>query len=507
MRRGSLAMLAIVCLAASACELAGAWRSDKPEAAPGFLFVRKPKGGLTLTSIAVDPQELLQQPLLVPDGSAGRPFATVSAALAAAPAGALVSIDEGDFEERLLIVRPVLLLGRGAGKTRLLQPAGSIGAALELRDAGRVELRGLAVEGGEAGVFVDKDSQLRLEAVALRGFNEAALVARGGAVAMVAVEIVDVGHGVAGRGVELFGGSLDARKVVLRAAGRRAIVLHKATAVLTDVDAANSAVAALQAIDGSVARVVRGRFEHLGGAALYAGASRLIVEGAHLAWNEYGIIGFRGADLGISDAELLDQRVAAIAMVSSRGFVRRCHIARGGSEGAIAITEASGPVALTDNSIQEPGTMGVHITHSTVIARGNSITGAGLDGQKDLGDAFFAIDADVSLDENVLRANAGSGVETLRTKLRMKGNGLLNNGRAGVLLLDRSKATATGNYFEKNQGASVELAEGARATLAKNRFGGGSQLDIDIACASRGVAELEAGNTFGGPSARQRVCP
>jgi hypothetical protein len=151
--------------------------------------------------------------------------------------------------------------------------------------------------------------------------------------------------------------------------------------------------------------------------------------------------------------------------------------------------------------------MGVHITHSTVIARGNSITGAGLDGQRDLGDAFFAVDADVSLDENVLRANAGSGVESVRTKLRMKGNGLLNNGRAGVLLLDRSKATATGNYFEKNQGASVELAEGARATLGQNRFGGGSGLDIDIACASRSVAELEPGNTFGGPSARQRVCP
>src|ERR1700759_2670478 len=54
------------------------------------------------------------------DGSAALPFASLRAAIAKAPAGAIVHVGEGEFREQLELRRPVSLVGQGAGKTRLV---------------------------------------------------------------------------------------------------------------------------------------------------------------------------------------------------------------------------------------------------------------------------------------------------------------------------------------------------------------------------------------------------
>src|SRR5205085_1508261 len=110
-------------------------------------------------------------------------------------------------------------------------------------------------------------------------------------------------------------------------------------------------------------------------------------------------------------------------------------------------TAAATSVSLIDNRIRDPGPFGIHITQATVVARGNTVTGARLDNEHDMGDAFFAVDADLRLEDNVLRGNAGSGVVTIRSTLRLDRNGLIENGRSGILLLEASTATATANYF------------------------------------------------------------
>src|SRR3979490_2770161 len=107
---------------------------------------------------------------------------------------------------------------------------------------------------------------------------------------------------------------------------------------------------------------------------------------------EYAVLGFRGAELTVIGGELTDYAVAGVAMVNSHGSIERVTIARGGTDAAVSITRADGkkPVLLLDNRISTPGTMGVHVTESAVTARGNSITGARLDAEKDMGDAFYA---------------------------------------------------------------------------------------------------------------------
>src|SRR5207237_5729171 len=90
----------------------------------------------------------------------------------------------------------------------------------------------------------------------------------------------------------------------------------------------------------------------------------------------------------------------------------------------------------------QPGPLGVHVTHATVVATDNSIDGASLDREGDMGDGIYALDADLSLERNEVRGNAGSGVTTLRSRVRLMRNRFTSNGRAGLVLLGRSSASA-----------------------------------------------------------------
>jgi hypothetical protein len=497
---------AVLCAFCGACELGGAWADEKRELAPVVFRVRQPPADLAAAGLAGAP--LLAQPAAAPDGSEARPFPTLHAALEAAPAGALLRVAEGVWRERLSIRKPVVLIGRGAGRTRIV-PAEGGRPAIEVRGADRVELRGLSIEGSAVAIWFEGGTGHRLENVELRGSTKAGLVGRGAEIAWAGGEVNDVGGGKEGRGIDLDGGSIEARRLALRQAGRRAVVLHKARGLLEDLSVRGSTLSAVQATDGADARVVNGDFEGMGGAALYAGGARLSIQGARVRNDEFGVIGFRNAEISVLDAELTDYRVAGVAMVNSHGTVQRTTIGRGGTEAGISITKSDGkvPILLVDNRIHDPGTMGVHITESAVTARGNTITGARLDREKDMGDAFYALDSDLILESNVLRGNAGSGVATLRSKVKLSGNGFIGNGRAGVLLLDRSRGMATRNLFERNARAGLELGEQSRARLVQNHFAGNTRLDIDVGCGKglAGVAEVDAGNTFAEPI-RRRIC-
>jgi parallel beta-helix repeat protein len=490
----ALRLIAIAGLTA-ACDFVGAWADEKREIPVAVLFVRHPS----------QPDTSGSSP---PDGSEARPFPSLRAALAAAPAGALLRVDDGTYREAVVIRRPIVLLGRGAGRTRIIAPDGAA-VALEVRGADRVQIHGVSIESGAVCALFSGGTN-KLQKVEVRGCTEAGIVGRGAHIELVSSAISDIGGGRDGRGIDLDRGGLEARGVVLQAAGRRAVVLNGARGLLEDVVVRGSALSALQATAGADARVVRGSYEGLGGAALYAGASNLRVEGARVQRGEYAVLGFRGAELAVSGGELTDYRVAGVAMVGAHGTVENVTIARGGTDAAISVTRADGktPVLLVANRISKPGTMGVHVTESAVTARDNTITGARLDAEKDMGDAFYAVDSRLVIEKNVMRGNAGSGVAAVRSQVRLSGNGFIENGRAGLLLLDASRGSVTGNNFERNQVAGVELGERSRATLDQNRFGGNVRLDIDVGCGRglAGEAEIGEGNEARAGVLRQRTC-
>jgi len=487
------AFVLAVLAACAACDLAGARAGQARDVAPALLVVRPPAAG-----------EVASAP---PDGSQERPFPSLRTALAAAPPGALILVAEGVYREPVMITRPVVLLGRGAGRTRIVAE-GSDAIGVEVRATDHVQLRGMSIEGGAACVAFAGGSH-RLQKVELRGCTEAGLLGRGARIELISSEISDVSGGRSGRGIDVKGGGLQARDVSLVGAGRRGIVLDGASAVLEDVEVRWSSLSALQATSGADVQVIGGVFEGFGGAALYAGGAKLRVEGARVSRGEYAVLGYRGAELAVSGGELTDYSVAAVAMVNSHGSVVGATIARGGTDAAIAVTKSTGkkPVLVADNRISTPGTMGLHVTESALIVRGNTITGARLDAEKDMGDAVYAVDSTLDVEQNVMRGNAGSGVAVLRSSVRLSHNGFIENGRAGLLLLDRSRGAATDNVFERNK-AGVELGEQSRANLAQNRFFGNLFLDVDSGCGKgvRGVALIGGGNLAMAGTLRQRSC-
>jgi len=439
------------------------------------------------------------------DGSAAKPFATVAAAVRAAPAGALVRIAEGTYAEALVLEKAAMLVGAGAAKTRLVSPGGERAPVIRVQGDARVELRDLAIENAEVGVGIDGGG-VRLQGVALRELAGSAIVARGADVAFVDGEMLAVGGGKEGVAVRIDGGSLEMRGSSMRRSGRRAIEIRRGRGFLEAIEVSDSALAAVQALDGAEVTIEGGRFERIGGAALYAGAAKLTVKRTSVSNAEYGAIGFRGAELELRDSEFSDTRVASVGLVRAHGLVDHCVLARGGTDAAVAITEASGPVRLVANRIVQPGPLGVHVTHATVVATDNSIAGASLDREGDMGDGIYALDADLSLERNVVRGNAGSGITTVRSRVRLVRNRFTSNGRAGVVLLDQSSASANDNRFEGNRGPGIQVAERSAATLLGNRFSGNHEFDVDPVCGGGGSVDVGSGNAFLGPAEPRRSC-
>ena len=440
------------------------------------------------------------------DGSPARPFATLAAALRVAPPGALVRLDEGDYQAGLLLMQRVVLMGRGPARTRLLP--GSAGApVLAVRGTGGVELRGLAIEGGDVGLLIEGGEGHLLSHVALRGQGRTALLVRAAGVTLRGSEIVDAGRGQSGFGIEATGGSLHLEHCLLRRAGRRAVVLHGTHALLEDVDVADSALSALQATDGANVRVRGGSFVRLGGAAVYAGGARLAVEGARIADSEYGVMGFRGAHISVEGSLLENQRVSGVAVVQSSGSLRRSTVFRGGIEGGVFALSTTEPFLIEDSRIIEPGTFGIHLSHASAVIRGSEIAFATTDPQRDLGDGIYANDSSLVLQWSVLRRNQGSGLSLVRSRLTLESSDFIGNGRAGISLLDRTTATAATSLFGKN-GAGILVGERSELSLAGNVFDANTLFAIDAGCRDPAVIRERGRRTqYLGPSPRQRACP
>jgi Right handed beta helix region len=444
------------------------------------------------------------------DGSAERPFATLAEAVRNAPPGALVRLDGGDFEGGIVLTRPIVLMGRGPARTRIVPRKEALGAPLlpilTVQGTGRVELRGLAIEGGAVGLAIEGGQGHLLNDVALRGQAEIGLRGRGAWISMRGSEVIDVAMGAAGSGLNLVSGSLVLSSCTLRRAGRRAIVLEGTRALLEDVDVAGSGLSAVQATDGADVRIRGGVFANNGGTALYAGAARLSVDRARIEGNEYGVVAFRGARAVVTASTFLDHRVAAVAFVSASGSVRGSTIVHGGIEGGIFALHTPSPVIIEDTRISEPGTFGVHLTNATAELRGNEIAYAVHDGQNELGDGLYAIESKVSLEANVFHGNQGNGVVLTRSTLTLRDSDLSGNGRAGLSLVDSTTAVASRNLFGKNR-QGIALGEHSTLSIDGNAFQGNEQFAIDEACGEGAVVREEgARNVYMGQSPGRRAC-
>lgn len=429
-------------------------------------------------------------------------FATLEAAVRAAPPGAIVELPsgrvDGPAEGSLVLDRPITLRGQGAFRTVLRFAAREGPPVVLLRGPG-ARLEGLAIEGGRQGVAVEGGEHV-LVGVALRKQWMAAVRLSAGALTLEDGEVLGTGHGVEGLGVEASGGRLTLRRVLFRYAGRRALELTRTVALLEDLDIAGNRVSGVQILDGAEVRMVRGRVIGNRGAGLFAAAARVRVEDVWFEHNEFGVLAARGARVDLSGGELQDHRVAAYALVNATGSVRRAVIRRGGSEGGISVLQSTARVVLEDNRLIEPGPHGVHLTRAQVILRNNRIEGARLDSTHGFGDAVYAQESELLLEGNALSGNRGSGLALQQSAAQLVDNDLSGNGRTGLTAFNRSEARLQGNTLEGNE-VGLLVAEGSRVQLAGNRLWGNG-LAID-ACGGRATEWLRSNEVGGGAGRRE----
>jgi hypothetical protein len=414
-------------------------------------------------------------------------------------------LEPGTYQGPFVVPRPVVLAGAGSEKTRLTVPPGAQ-APVIASDGNALELRELAVEGSAIGIAVARTS-LRLSNVFVRGQSEIALSAVGADVDVEGGGVSSVVSGHSGKGLVLQGGTLGVRGTVFREAGRRAIELHGTKARLIGLDASGSGVSVLQALEGSEATIEGGIFQRTGGPALYASGSRLVVRGVRVFRAEYGVLVYRKGHLELRDAQISDTVAAGVALVLSDGEVSGTTILRGGTDAAVAVTGSTEVVRLENNRIGEPGSMGLHATNATIVASDNVFSGAVLDAQGDLGDAIYAVDSNLTLLRNRFEGNAGSGTTLVRSQAHLVGNRFTANGRAGLVLLDRSTAKAQANEFTANRGPGVSVAERSHALVSRNKFADSGTAEVEAPCGGGGEIDLRGNNDFLGPAAPRGRCP
>jgi hypothetical protein len=451
------------------------------------------------------------------DGSALHPFASIAAALLAAPECATVLLEAGDYSEAVLLERPLVLRGRGAALTRLHAPPGSQGPVVRIHAEASVTLEGLTVEGGAVGIEITGTA-------APKAREEWRPVEPGPAHALVDVTLLrqrltglqlrftrvqyrggtlaEIGPAKLGLGIDVLGSRLEARGLVLRRTGRRGIELRASVALLEELTASPAGTGAVQVLDGCDVIIRGGRFTGHAGTALFVAGARLRLEGVHLEDNDYGAMAARGGVLELDGGEVLGHRVAGVAFVNASGLLRRTHLSRGGTEGALSVLQSTGPLLLEDVRIDAPGPNGLHLTRATLVLRRSQISGAVKDKQGDFGDGIYALESDVLLDHSTLSANAGTGVTLTRSALQAVGTLLDGNGRAGIWLTDRSSLRATGNRFTRNR-SGVEVGELSSASLGGNRFIGNKEFGIDGLCGQSRVLERIEGNAFEGTARRR----
>jgi hypothetical protein len=108
---------------------------------------------------------------------------------------------------------------------------------------------------------------------------------------------------------------------------------------------------------------------------------------------------------------------------------------------------------------------------------------------------------------NGFERNAGSGTTLVRSQAHLVGNRFASNGRAGLVLLDRSTAKAQANEFTANRGPAVSVAERSHALVSRNRFADSGTAEVEVACGGGGEIDLRGNNDFLGPAAPRSRCP
>ncbi|MFH1810399.1 MAG: right-handed parallel beta-helix repeat-containing protein [Pseudomonadota bacterium] len=374
----------------------------------------------------------------LPDGSVDATHVrSLSEAIDAATAGAVIAVERGTYREALNFVRDVTVVGRCAAETVLENP-GVLAAGLRLSTAAQVAVAGLTVRGHRDGALVTR-GKLNLREVVLEANQEAGVVAFRGAVRLdhcVVRGTVPLADGSMGRGLDIESG------------GDVAVV---------DSEVAGNADAGLYVSGSGSSLSLQRSVVHDSVASSGTGNGR-------------GLIVRAGAVAIVDDSALLNNRdiglfIAAATVEMRRSVIGDMQPGPGGYFGQAVELQQSGSARIEDCTLKGNLDRAVVVTGARLELNRSAIVGtaSNLQGTQGLG-LFVANGADVTAEDVAVADNQAMGVAVV--------------GAATRLTMKRSLIATTRPDAEGAFGHGLAVVEGPQVVLERCELRGNAVTDL-----------------------------
>lgn len=370
-------------------------------------------------------------------------FATLTDALAGAPAGTVVSVAAGTYHENVTVPAGLAIVGACTGDV-ILEPAPGATTALVTASAGAVTLRGLTLRGAPVGLAV-KGATVSADAMVVEQSSGVGIRVDSGALALKASVIRGTTSGDAGDGIGLFtlGGSITLDDVTVDGSAGTGLAVWRTSKVV--------------AHGLSIVRTTKSEGGALGwGVDAEAGASfegtRVFVAGASFA----GVaVSGKGTRVRLDDSVVTDVALgtfgpggpnlgAGIALSEGASAeLHRVTIAKtAGASMLVAVqsTLSAADVTARDGGAAGEGIGGLYTVASSATLLSSVVVGAANNGLQAVAGAKVSVDS-VLVRDTRTTASTSSGIGALasqRSTLSGRRLTLERNATAQLAALDEA---------------------------------------------------------------------
>lgn len=429
-------------------------------------------------------------------------FATIGAALAAAPAGATIAIAAGTYAEALAPMSSVKLVGRCAAQV-ILTPTAGIG--ITAAEGEELDVRGVTVRGAVTGLFAEAGARIVATDVVVDASTSSGVVLANGATTIELTRSVvrkTTGADGPGYGVEV-------------GAGATVRIVESDVSENADVNVDLPRKSGKGIIDRSViARGVVGSQGFGNGVHARAGAIVELTASALVKNRDVGIVVFgKDSRATVTDATIEDTANGpegyGRATIVDEGAITFERVTMAGNTDSAVVAEQAGTAILRESVVvaTQPNAEGTNGFGVTAISRGSVVvTRSALVGNRVGGGTAVGKGASVALEGSIVRGTLpdedgerGFGLSTdSGGAVSATGSALVENTTAGAGALDPgSKVTLTSSVIlatksdaMKRGGRGLTIEGGAEATIEKSAIvdnrdigiavkGAGGSLSVD----------------------------
>jgi hypothetical protein len=392
------------------------------------------------------------------DGSELRPFKTLQAALAAAPAPRRVALRAGLYRGPFTL--PDRLRVEGP-ETAVLYVDGADGAVVS--PAGSAELEGLSIQGGEVGLRVAR-GRVTGRALHFSGQRRAAVQVEGGQIELSGSELkatvsetvgVGVGRGRAQVTGSRFEGPFRRAVAMPWPMARDAAADGTADGALEVAGCRfDQAVTAVHAVGGRV------RLDDLSasggrGPAVFLASGQAEVRSLRVDGHEYALQARGMQSLDVKDLTAVRPERSGVAVVNGRATLEDLTVVSSGDFGAVAAIGAE--VVVKRFRLHRPGAYGITARDATLTVVDGEISEVLPDRDGGAGDALHLRDARAVVERVSVRQAAGVGLLAAQAS-RVEARSLILQGcRWGGLVVET---------LADLEGTSVVVQDSGGAALA-----------------------------------------